>query len=76
MEISIKKLIAKYKKCINHMNRVLTDEPPGSDALAKEFNAIDPNTNTLENKLTDIQIELEASHSKYKQSSNLSNYQG
>ena len=63
MEISIKKLIAKYKKCINHMNRVLTDEPPGSDALAKEFTAIDPNTNTLENKLTDIQIE--ASHSKY-----------
>ena len=45
------------------MNRVLTDEHPGSDTLAKEFTAIDPNTNTLENKLTDIQIE--ASHSKY-----------
>ena len=45
------------------MNRVRTNEPPGSDALAKEFTAIDPNTNTLENKLTDIQIE--ASHSKY-----------
>ena len=63
MEISINKLIAKYKKCINNMNRVLTNEPPGSDALTKEFNAFDPNTNALENNLTDI--EIEASHSKY-----------
>ena len=45
------------------MNRVLTNEPSGSDALTKEFNAIDPNTNALENILTDI--EIEASHSKY-----------
>ena len=33
------------------------------DKRTKEFNAIDQNTNTLENKLTDIQIQ--ASHSKY-----------
>ena len=36
MEISINKLIAKYKKCITNINRVLTNEPSGSDALTKE----------------------------------------
>ena len=63
MEISIKKLIAKYNKCITNMNRILTNEPSGSKELAVEFNLIDPNANALENALSDI--ETEASHSKY-----------
>ena len=63
MEISINKLIVKYKKCITNMNRVLTNEPSGSDALTKEFNSIDPNTNALYNIITDI--EIEASHSMF-----------
>ena len=64
MEISIKKLIAKYNKCITNMNRILTNEPSGSKELAVEFNLIDPNANALENSLSEI--ETEASHSKYK----------
>ena len=63
MEITINKLIAKYKKCINNMNRVITNAPYGSAALSKEFNSIDPNANTLDNILNDI--ETEATHSKF-----------